>query len=207
MGRRRATAASCPRVLCLSVLVWHTPAGLETLVPGSPARQGSGKHSPEVTLPAANGPVCLGDLGPWDAGYGPQSPRAPLARPPGGEQDCPHRGLSCPAVPLVGKLESVAIFSLLSGPYLATVCRPEARVSLLAAPHPHPPWAQHRWPAHQPPSASETGGQGLPPALSPRQASTPSATLTPPEGRCDTPRRAGTVTTVVIVTCLCSAPC
>lgn len=73
----------------------------------------------------------------------------------------PHRGrvpsprLSPPwpgGCSLVGRLGSVAIFCLFSGPYLAAVCRPGARGSL-AVPGPHP--------STRCPGPAQPGGPGL----------------------------------------------
>lgn len=131
---------------------WGLPFSPASLRPAQPGNQPSSSlelgaesksHGPEGLGP----PLCSGPLSPRPpAPAGPEPVLAGGAQAPGtqrsrprGERGCPHRLLSLPwpelpHCPVVGKSESVAIFSLLSGPYLAAVCRPEARVS---------PWQRH----------------------------------------------------------------
>ena len=146
---------------------WGLPFSLASLHPAQPGNQPSSllelrvknkSRGPEGLGP----PVCSGPLFPRPpVPAGPEPVLAGGAQAPGtqhsrprGERGCPHRLLplpwpELPHCPAVGKSESVAIFSQLSGPYLAAVCCPEARVS---------PWQRHA-PSRPPLTrASGTGG-------------------------------------------------
>lgn len=207
-GRCWVPVCPVPQCPCPANTSWmRDPQPRESCLPGP--REGSaftGGHAASCQQVGLRpSPVCRGDPGPWADWPRPPVTQSSHCRVPSWGAELSPLWPELPHRPPVGKPESVAVFPLLSGPYLVTVCHPEARVSLLAAPRPHPagpsvaacpPAAQGQRDRRPRPSASTDPLPGLSPV---HQPSTP-------EGRCGTPWRAETGTTVVIITRLCSAP-